>query len=181
MIELRLRFWVRARRRRLDHELAISEESYTTVPRALRACQLSKPRTRAKLARGLRRIVAEVDRDPVGVLGSAVPIQRIAVRASREALLGLADRLESPSVVNARGLARAMLLLKEATGPLYSHNPDVSLPSAIWNVADGLQPCPPHDWRCPVVPKLDPDHVAWTCAICGTVASSNEIGEQPRL
>jgi hypothetical protein len=87
--------------------------------------------------------------------------------------------MENPATVNPRGLARARLLLTEATGPLFSPNPDVSLRSAIWHIADGLQLCPPHDWRCPVVPKLDPDHVAWTCAVCGTVASSDETSEQP--
>jgi hypothetical protein len=30
--------------------------------------------------------------------------------------------------------------------------------------------CPPHDWGCPVVMKVDPRSVAWTCASCGAIA-----------
>ena len=29
-------------------------------------------------------------------------------------------------------------------------------------------PCE-HDWRNPVVSKLDPEHVSWTCARCGAL------------
>jgi len=38
--------------------------------------------------------------------------------------------------------------------------------------AEGLQPCPPHDWRCPVTMKLDPERAAWTCARCGAIATT---------
>jgi len=31
--------------------------------------------------------------------------------------------------------------------------------------------CPPHAWGCPVVMKLDPRSVAWTCAGCGAIAT----------
>jgi hypothetical protein len=179
MSELRLRLWVRARRWRLDHELANCDAPYATPLQALRARQLGDPRTRAELTSALRRIVAEAEPDRVAVLSSAVPIMRLAVRDSREALLGLAERLEDPSAVSPRGLARARLLLSEGTGPIFNPNAEVSLLSAIWHVADGLQLCPPHDWRCPVVTKLDPEHVAWTCAACGEVASSDSTGVQP--
>jgi hypothetical protein len=40
-------------------------------------------------------------------------------------------------------------------------------------------PCPPHDWRCPVIMKLDPDHVAWTCARCGAMALSDDLALRP--
>jgi hypothetical protein len=179
MNELRLRLWVRARRWRLDHELATCDAPYGTPPRALRARQLDDPRARADLARSLRRIVAEAERDRVVLLSSAVPIRSAAIRDSREALLGLAERLENPAAVNPRGLARVRLLLTDATGPIFSPSSAVSLPAAIWHIADGLQLCPPHDWRCPVVIKLDPEHVAWTCAVCGAVASSDSTSEQP--
>jgi hypothetical protein len=29
--------------------------------------------------------------------------------------------------------------------------------------------CPPHAWGCPVLMKLDPQSVAWTCAKCGAI------------
>ena len=39
--------------------------------------------------------------------------------------------------------------------------------------------CPPHDWRCPVIMKLDPEHVAWTCAHCGAMALSDDLALRP--
>ena len=39
--------------------------------------------------------------------------------------------------------------------------------------------CPPHDWRCPVVMKLDPEHVAWTCAGCGAIATTDSRAVRP--
>jgi len=38
--------------------------------------------------------------------------------------------------------------------------------------------CPPHVWGCPVVMKLDPRSVAWTCAGCGAIATV-PIGAPP--
>jgi hypothetical protein len=37
----------------------------------------------------------------------------------------------------------------------------------------------PHDWRCPVTIKLDPDHVAWTCASCGAIATTDDPAVRP--
>jgi hypothetical protein len=39
--------------------------------------------------------------------------------------------------------------------------------------------CPPHAWRCPVIMKLDPDHVAWTCARCGAMGLSDDLALRP--
>jgi hypothetical protein len=32
--------------------------------------------------------------------------------------------------------------------------------------------CPPHTWDCPVLTKLDPLAIAWTCADCGAIATA---------
>jgi hypothetical protein len=40
--------------------------------------------------------------------------------------------------------------------------------------------CPPHRWGCPVVMKLDPDSVAWTCAGCGSIVTVPVGTPQPR-
>ncbi len=32
--------------------------------------------------------------------------------------------------------------------------------------------CPPHTWDCPVVTKLDPSAVAWTCSTCGAIVNA---------
>jgi hypothetical protein len=42
-----------------------------------------------------------------------------------------------------------------------------------------LRLCPPHHGGCPVIMKLDPEHVAWTCARCGLVALSDDLGVRP--
>jgi hypothetical protein len=38
--------------------------------------------------------------------------------------------------------------------------------------------CPPHVWGCPVVMKVDPRSVAWTCASCGAIATV-PVGAEP--
>jgi hypothetical protein len=39
--------------------------------------------------------------------------------------------------------------------------------------------CPPHAWGCPVVMKLDPRSVAWTCAGCGAIITAPVGGPPP--
>jgi len=29
-----------------------------------------------------------------------------------------------------------------------------------------------HSWDCPVLMKLDPESIAWTCATCGAIATA---------
>jgi hypothetical protein len=58
----------------------------------------------------------------------------------------------------------------------------ISVPTpkrSIGEAADGPQLCPPHDWRCPVTMKLDPNHVAWTCARCGAIATTDVSAMRP--
>jgi hypothetical protein len=97
----------------------------------------------------------------------------------REALLGLADRLEHAALVNPCGVARALTLLTDGLGPLYNASSQRSMSAMIWWIADGLQLCPPHRWGCPVVMKLDPDHVAWTCGRCGAIAQTSDLAVSP--
>jgi len=60
----------------------------------------------------------------------------------------------------------------ELSHPLTRHEPALSsrqvlLDAELRDVA--LILCPPHRWGCPVIMKLDPEHVAWTCGRCGLV------------
>jgi len=41
--------------------------------------------------------------------------------------------------------------------------------------------CPPHAWGCPVVMKVDPRSVAWTCASCGAITTTASVGDPPAL
>lgn len=34
------------------------------------------------------------------------------------------------------------------------------------------RPCSAHAWACPVLTKLDPLAIAWTCARCGAIYST---------
>ena len=106
-------------------------------------------------------------------------MRRAAVVASREGLLGLAERLEGPGPVNPCGVARASFLLTDRLGPLYSCLSGMAVEDAVWWVADGFQLCPPHRWGCPVIMKLDPDHVAWTCGRCGAIATTDDLSVRP--
>lgn len=176
---LQVRLRVRLHRGRLDRDIAAGCAPESSEDRAVRAGQLADSRLRRQLARSLRRVVGDAQ-DPVRARVSAVvPASREAVLAWREGLLGLADRLERPGSVNPSGVARVLNLLTDPSGPLYNIDSDRSMNEALWWVADGLQRCPPHDWRCPVVMKRDPEHVAWTCARCGASSLSDDSGLSP--
>ena len=89
-------------------------------------------------------------------------------------VLGLADRLDAPEPLSAAAVSRVRELLTDGTGPLYCGHPRRLLDQTIWWIADAMQECPPHDWRCPVVSKLHPYELAWTCALCGATALSDD-------
>ncbi len=133
-------------------------------------------RTLARLVRGL----TDSGRAPDGPDSSPDPtVLWDVVEARREPLLGLAECLEQPAPVGSLGLARLHLLLTDWSGPIYNRTPGRSLDDAIWWVADGLRTCPPHDWQCPVVMKADPARVAWTCSLCGAIATTDDLAARP--
>lgn len=175
---LGLRLRVRIRRGRLDRELADGCVCSASEDRALRARQLADPVSCRQLASSLRR-VARAESPRTALLDSTVPVVSRFVVPWREALLGLAERLEQPGPVNPCGVARVLDLVTDGTGPLYNPTPRRSIEEAVWWIADGLYPCPPHDWRCPVVMKADPDHVAWTCARCGAISTTDDPAVRP--
>lgn len=175
-VSLRLR--VRLHSRSLDRLLAEGNRPEESPELALRAVQLVSRRSRRTVARSLRSLVYEAEH-PAAVLHSAVPVCRRAVLPWREALLGLADRLRAPAEINPRGVARVMVVLGDGFGPLYNRAADRPLGDALWWVADGLQQCPPHAWDSPVIAKLDPEHVDWTCRHCGAIAMTDDPAVRP--
>ena len=177
LVPLRQRVRVRACRSRLDRELADGCSPDGADLRALRARELIDPLTRHELAISLRRVVA--DAQLPGARLRSVPVNRAALLPWCAGLLGLAERLERPGEVNPCGVARARFLVTDGIGPLYSPLSGTSLSDAIWWVADGLGWCPPHRWGCPVIMKLDPEHVAWTCGRCGAIATSDDPASRP--
>jgi hypothetical protein len=137
--ELSKRLRVRLHRHLLDHQLADGLDPMELADRAVRAGQLAAMPARRRTARSLRGVVKAAG-DPPGLpLTAAIPVSRGAVLAWRQALLGLAERLERPEPVNPCGVARALVLLTDGVGPLYHRGAAGSMGDAVWWIADGLQ------------------------------------------
>ena len=170
---------MRLRRWRLDRELADGADGEISRELSLRGRQLADPRSARVLARSLRQVVAKAESRRAAQFGAGVPVARDAVTAWREALLGLAERLEEPALASPRGIARVQVLLTDGASPLYNPASERSIGEAVWWVADGLQLCPPHAWGCPVIIKLDPAHVGWTCGRCGAIATTDDAAVRP--
>jgi len=105
----------------------------------LRARQLVCRRARRGLARSLRDVVAYVDDDGSRRAFSTVAIRRGAVRADREAIVGLAERLETAAPVSAGGMVLASALLTDGVGsPLFNRYCGLTVAEAVWAVAEAL-------------------------------------------
>jgi hypothetical protein len=136
---LGLRLSVYLTRAKLDREIARGRSPEATPGHRLRARQLTEPGTRRRAAGSLRGIVEYADRCPQARMFSAVVVECAAVRSGREAILGLAERLEGPAPVSARGLARIHTLLTDGLGsPLFNPNCGRTVAEAVWEVADLL-------------------------------------------
>ncbi|MHB8694846.1 MAG: hypothetical protein ACYDHH_26740 [Solirubrobacteraceae bacterium] len=149
------RLRVMLRRWKLDEQLAAGNAPSDSADLALRAEQLTAPSQRHHLAEALRDADAE-RRGPR--LGSVVPICRDAVTGSREALLGLAERLDGHAAVCACGVARANLLVVDGTSALYNPGSASSLADRIWWIADGLEGCSCGRGCRPAAPMHCPRH-----------------------
>jgi hypothetical protein len=112
---LRVRLRVAVTKWRLDGELAAGASPPRDDALALRAEQLVDPRTRERLALGLRRAIASGSQRR----GAGVPVCRAAVLQARPALLALADDLSEIREPAPRGVALALKLLTDGGGPLY--------------------------------------------------------------
>ena len=137
---MRLRVRVHLRHGRLDRQLADGLDPEAFQDRALRATQLAGMPARRRVARSLRRLVDHAERPASALVGAAVPVCRRSVLTWREALLGLAERLEQPVPLHPRGVARALVLLTDGGGPFYDARARRSMSDAVWWIADGLQP-----------------------------------------
>jgi hypothetical protein len=71
---------------------------------------------------------------------SAVVLERGAVMAGRQAVLGLAERLDGPAPVRPRGVVLAHTLLTDGgVSPLFNRHCAQSVFEAIWDVTDALE------------------------------------------
>lgn len=118
---LKDRLAARLRTRTLDLELASGAPPESSAAVALRARHLIDPIERRSIADGLRGLVREA-RDGPRLSRVRVPACWKRVRAASEELDELADALIRPGPVSVHGVAEALLLLTDGTGPVY--NPD---------------------------------------------------------
>jgi hypothetical protein len=87
----------------------------------------------------LRRLVKHVDAVGRGPSLSPVIVDRGAVIANRQAILGLADRLDRAGDVSSRGMVLVTDLLTDgAASPLYRTGGGRALAEAIWGISDAL-------------------------------------------
>jgi hypothetical protein len=136
---LALRLRVRVARGKLDRQIAAGHSCDSIAALALRARQLVHPRARQSVAGDLRRIVGYVDRVGLGPVLSTVMIERAAVRDGREAILGLADRLDGTAPVSPAGVALALMLVSDGRySPILNRYCERSVSEAVWEVADAL-------------------------------------------
>jgi hypothetical protein len=131
------RLSVRLRRRGLDRQLAAGINPDTSPDLELRAWQLIQHSSRRRVARGLRRAVREAQDHRLKESNSVVPIPRQAVTQWSQGLLDVADAIEQSSRVSACGIALALELLTDGTGPLYDPGAEDLLVAAVWSSADG--------------------------------------------
>ena len=136
---LKLRLSVCLQRGKLDRLIAEGRPCESTAALTLRARQLVDPDTRHQLAGSLREIVAFADCVRYGRMFSAVVIDRAAVRSGREAILGLAERLEGPEPVSPRGVANVQTMLTDGIeSPLFNPHCKRTVLQAVWEAADLL-------------------------------------------
>lgn len=119
-VSLRDRLAFRLRFASLDAALAAGEAPESRAALALRAARLIAPRMRRRLARSLRAFVEMSTRPSIPRRAPIGPHVRHAARD----LLELADRLETPGPVSARGVALVCVLLSNGNGPLHGGGRD---------------------------------------------------------
>jgi hypothetical protein len=134
---LRDRLTERLLSRQLDVALANGAPADSDGALALRAQRLTDVSRRLTIARSLRRLVREA-RD-----GRAPALTRVApcwgrVEVATDELSMLASRLTQPGPVAARGVAQALLLLTDGTGPLYNPRSEDSVRDRAAVAADQL-------------------------------------------
>jgi hypothetical protein len=124
---------------RLDQDLAGGASPEASVELALRAELLVRPRYRGDLARSMARLLSTARWSPDGGR-LPVPVCRDRVRECEDELGKLIGRLRAGGPVPARGVAKAGLLLADASGPLYRRSCPDDLRAIVREAADALVP-----------------------------------------
>ena len=131
------RLLVRARALALDHALVDGASPDSTVTLSLRAQSLIGPRHRVDLAHRFRGLLRAAGR-PVHPFDPTLPVPA-QVLLVRELIEQVAEVLESVEAIDARGVARLELLLRDGGGPLYGGTVDaVELRRTLEEILDAL-------------------------------------------
>jgi hypothetical protein len=136
-IWLRWRTWSRGLA--LDGQLARGADPMDSDELSLRVGQLGSARSRARLACALRGAVEVADRRPEPFGMPRSQIRRVEIRASRELLLELADRVGSSGPVGVEGLALTSLLIGDRASPLYDGDARRSVTVAAFTALVALE------------------------------------------
>jgi hypothetical protein len=131
---VRDRVVARLRSRHLDLALAEGAPAEASAPLALRARHLTRLARRRALADTIVRVLED---------GTAhylrVSAPRSAVQSAADELASLAGHLTEPGPVAPRGVAEALVLLTDGTGPLYNAASAASLRERALSAARNLE------------------------------------------
>jgi hypothetical protein len=117
---LMLRFRVRFKRRRLDEQLADGADPTGSPELSLRTAQLRSSEVRTRLARALEKKLA-MAYEPI-LLSIRLQPHRYEIRACREEIHELAERLRDNEPVEVRGMAMTARLLTPGASPFDPNN-----------------------------------------------------------
>lgn len=120
LVERRVHAWdrlmMRLRMAHLDRRLSRGDSPESDVVLALRAMDLVRPKVRKDLAQALQQVLALAD-GPTTT--PQVRVCRSRVRAARNNVQDLRERLLVGGPVSAHGIAQVSALLSDGGGPLY--------------------------------------------------------------
>jgi hypothetical protein len=134
-----LRWRTRVHRQELDGRLARGADPMDSDELSLRVGQLGSARSRARLACALRGAVELADRQPEPFGMPRSQVRRAEIRASRELLLELAERVDSRGPIGVEGLALTSLLICDRASPLYDGDVRRSLAATAFTALVALE------------------------------------------
>jgi hypothetical protein len=128
-----------------DEALAAGAHPESRPALTLRASRLIAPRMRHRLARSLRKFVElaqrpRAQRAPWPAAAPPLPASGPYVAHAAGELLALADLLEGPDPVDARGVAQVCVLLTDGGGPLHRDCGAAALIAAARAAGEALAP-----------------------------------------
>ena len=125
--------------RSLDRALADGDPPETRPLLATRARALVAPAERRSLASHWENLLALTEGEPDRSL-RRVPLCRDEIIAAESSVREMLVALVAPLPVSARGVARASLLLRDGSGPLYNRLSPTGLVEAVTAVTEQLDP-----------------------------------------